>query len=138
MNFDFGNVYNFLSISQGVLSTEYRNMKVVGIVGFQQAIKYSGPYKDIMTIREQLINETGINLIPANKAKYIIFNDENQDTIILAEDWIKLDTIVLVTAIDLSIIINNITNDDVNVIVNTLRSMGYKKLEIDTRQSDIE
>jgi len=129
MTFEFGNTYNFLTISNSVLAPEYRNMRVDGIVGFQQAVKYAGPYRDVLTIREQLINETGLPLLPANKAKYIIFTDENGETIILAEDWIKLDTVTLVTAIELTLTISNITNDDVNIILNTLRSMGYKNIE---------
>jgi len=130
MNFEFGNTYNFRTISNTVLAPEYRNMTVQGIMGFNQAVKYSGAFTDVATIREKLITETGLSLVPADKAKYVLFENEYGETIILAEDWIILDSVVLVTSIDLELNIKNITTDDVNVIVDTLRAMGYKNVDI--------
>lgn len=131
MIFEFGNSYNFLTISHSILAPEYRNMCVEGIMGLNQAIKLSGVNTDVLTIREQLIRETGESLLPANKAKYILFKDQNDSYILLAEDWIKLETVKLVTSIKLNLTIDNLTNDDVNIIINTLRVMGYKNIDMD-------
>ena len=136
MIFEFGNTYNFLTISKTVLPPEYRNMTVTGIMGLNQAVKLAGVNTDVLTLREQLIRETGLPLLPASKAKYILFEDPNGKNILLAEDWIKLDTVKLVTAITATITVKNITNDDVNIIVNTLRSMGYKDLDFQIEQAD--
>lgn len=136
MIFDFGNSYNFLTISNTILAPEYRNMTVEGIMGLNQALRVSGVNTDILTIREQLIRETGKSLLPANKAKYILFLDPNDTYVLLAEDWIKLDTVKLVTALRLTLTIDNITNDDVNIINNTLRNMGYNDIKIDITAAD--
>lgn len=136
MIFDFGNSYNFLTISNTILAPEYRNMTVEGIMGLAQAIKLTGVNTDILTIREQLIRETGINLLPANKSKYILFLDPNDQYVLLAEDWIKVKSVKLVTALQMNITVDNITNDDVNIIANTLRSMGYNSIKIDIEACD--
>ena len=136
MVFEFGNTYNFLTISKIVLPPEYRNMTVTGIMGLNQAVKLAGVNTDVLTLREQLIRETGLPLLPASKAKYILFEDPNGKNVLLAEDWIKLDTVKLVTAITATVTIKNITNDDVNIIINTLRSMGYKDLDFQREQAD--
>lgn len=136
MIFDFGNSYNFLTISNTILAPEYRNMTVEGIMGLNQALRVTGVNNDILTIREQLITETGKSLLPANKAKYILFLDPNNEYVLLAEDWIKLNTVKLVTALKLVLTINNITNDDVNLINNTLRNMGYNDIKLDIEATD--
>ena len=135
MKFDFGNTYNFRTISNTVLSPEYKNMTVQGIMGLKQAVKYTGVFTDVVTIREKLVSETQLPLIPAEKAKYILFENDNNESIILAEDWIKLDTVLLVTSVKLNLTVNNITSDDVNIIVDTLRAMGYNDLTIDVENN---
>jgi len=137
MNFEFGNTYNFRTISNTVLAPEYRNMTVQGIMGFKQAVKYSGAFTDVVTIREKLVTETQLPLVPADKAKYILFENEYGENIILAEDWIKLDTVILVTSIELNLTIKNITTDDVNIIVDTLRAMGYDKIDVNITSDNI-
>ena len=130
MVFDLFNTYNFDTISKTILKPEYKDLKVVGFAGFRQAIKYSGVMNDVVTIREQLIIETGINLVDPLSAKYIIFEDTYGNELVLAEDWINLDTVSLVDSISLNIKINNITSDDTTIILNTLRAMGYENIEI--------
>jgi len=130
MVFDLFNIYNFETISNTILKPEYKDLKVVGFGGFRQALKYSGVMNDVTTIREQLVMETGINLIKATDAKYIMFEDKYGNELVLAEDWINLDTVTLVTSVDLNIKITNITSDDTPIILNTLRAMGYENIEI--------
>ena len=135
MKFDFGNTYNFRTISNTVLSPEYKNMTVQGIMGLKQAVKYTGVFTDVVTIREKLVSETQLPLVPAEKAKYILFENDSKESVILAEDWIKLDTVLLVTSVKLNLTVNNITSDDVNIIVDTLRAMGYDDLTIDVENN---
>jgi len=130
MVFDLFGTYNFNTISTSILKPEYRDLKVVGFGGMRQAIKYSGVFNDVVTVREQLIFETGVNLIPAADAKYIMFEDKYGNELVLAEDWVVLDTVVSVTSIDLDIRIKNINSDDTAIIVNTLKAMGYSDVEL--------
>ena len=130
MIFDIFNTYNFDTISNAILKPSYSNVKVVGIGGLRQALKYSGVFNDVVTIRSQLEVETGTTLIPAKDAKYIFFEDTYGNEFVLAEDWIKASTVEAVNAMDLSLKIHNITSDDVSIIVNTLKAMGYSNVEL--------
>ena len=130
MIFDLFKVYNFNTISSTILKPEYRGLKVVGFGGLRQAVKYSGVFNDVITIRSQLTVETGLFLVPAKEAKYIFFEDQYENELVIAEDWIKTDTVVNVDDVDISIKIPNVTTDDTAVILNTLRAMGYANIEL--------
>ena len=130
MIFDLFGSYNFSTISNTVLKPDYKDMKVVGFGGFRQAIKYSGVMNDVVAVRKQLMVETGINLIDGNKAKYIFMEDKYGNEIVLAEDWINLDSVIPIEAMDLSISIKNVTSDDTAIIMNTLKAMGYNNIEL--------
>jgi hypothetical protein len=130
MIFDLFGTYNFNTVSTNILKPEYKNVKVVGFGGLRQAIKYSGVFNDVITLRSQIETENGINLIPAKDAKYIFFEDTYGNEFVLAEDWVILDSVVSVDAIDLPLIVHNISSEDVAIIVNTLKAMGYTDIEL--------
>jgi len=130
MIFDLFSTYNFNTVSNTILKPEYRNAKVVGFGGLRQAIKYSGVFNDVVTLRSQIETENGLNLIPAKDAKYIFFEDMYGNEFVLAEDWVILDTVISISNIDLPLLIKNITSDDVAIIVNTLKAMGYVNVEL--------
>jgi len=130
MLFDLFQTYNFETISNTVLKPKYEKLKVVGFGGFRQAVKYSGVFNDVATVRAQLMVETGVTLIDANKAKYIMFEDQYGNELVLAEDWVKPDTILMIDSIDLNLNIPNVTTDDITLILNTLRAMGYNKAKV--------
>ena len=130
MLFEFDNVYNFNTISLTVLKPTYKNLKAVSNMGYKQAIRYSGIYNDVVTTRQQLEAETGVSLVEAVDARYVLFEDEYGNEVMLAEDWIEADSIVLVTSIALELQILNISSSDVSIITNTLRALGYDHMEI--------
>lgn len=131
MLFDFDNVYNFNTISMTILKPTYKNLKVTSNMGYKQAVRYSGIYSDVVTARQQLEAETGLDLVPALDARYILFEDEYGNEILLAEDWIVTNTVVLVTSVALSLKVFNIASSDVAIITNTLRALGYDHQEIE-------
>jgi len=130
MIFDLFNTYNFNTVSSAILKPAYKNVKVVGFGGLRQAIKYSGVFNDVVTLRSQIETENGINLIPAKDAKYIFFEDTYGNEFVLAEDWVILDTVISIDSIELPLVVRNITSEDVAIIVNTLKAMGYKDIEL--------
>jgi len=129
MLFELKKTYNFNTISTSVLELSYKNMKVLAYLGFDQAIKYSGVFNDVVTIREQLVTETGKPLLDAKDATYVLFEDEYGDQVLLAEDWIDTDSIQLVQSINLKLIIKNITTSDTAIILDTLRALGYNNID---------
>jgi len=130
MIFDLFSTYNFNTVSETILKPEYKNVKVVGFGGLRQAIKYSGVFNDVITLRSQIETENGIKLVPAKDAKYIFFEDTYGNEFVLAEDWVILDSVLSISAIDLPLIVKNITSDDVAIITNTLKAMGYTDIEL--------
>jgi hypothetical protein len=127
--FKLNRVYNFNTIAPVTLSQTYRNMKVIASdVNFKIAVKFM----DVMTIREQIIRETGKQLLDPRIVSYTMFENEEGDTIVLANDWIDPKSINLVENIDLIMTIKNITTEDMINIKNVLNALGYNDIEIQT------
>lgn len=131
MLFDIDNTYNFNTISKSVLKPNYEGLKVTSYMGFKQAIKYTGVFNDVVTANRQLQTETGLPLLDPTQVKYILFEDIYGNEVLLAEDWIDVESIVLVEGISMNIRINNITSDDAAIIKNMLVAMNYKDIVTD-------
>jgi len=129
MLFDLKKTYNFNTISRSVLEYSYKNLTVISYLGFDQAIKYSGIYNDVVTIREQLTVETTLPLLPSKDAIYVLFKDSYGNEILLSEDWIVTESVELVTSIILKLDIKNVTTSDTAIILDTLRALGYNDID---------
>ena len=129
MLFNLKKTYNFNTISTSVLDFSYKNLTVISYLGFDQAIKYSGIFNDVVTIREQLVVETSKPLLPAKDAIYVLFKDMYDNEILLAEDWIDSNSIQLVQDIVYNLTIKDITTSDTAIILDTLRALGYNNIE---------
>ena len=127
-NFEIGSRYNFNTVSPTVLSASYKNMKVIAILTFRIAIKYA----DVVTINEQIEKVEGISLLDPKDVRYILFENEYGEEVVLAEDWIDPNSVVKVDSITATIRIENITTEDLLVIENALRALGYNKIDITT------
>jgi len=123
------NVYNFNTISTVLLAGTYKNMKLVADMGFKQAVRYSGVYSDVITIRQQLVLETNIVLLPAETVRYFLFEDNIGNEVLLASDWITSSSIVVVTSVTGVFKVSNITTADISTINNMISALGYKSLD---------
>lgn len=124
-----GNSYNFTTISSVILNGVYKNLKLVGDIGFKQAVKYSGVYNDVVTIRQRLVLETGVTLLPSDVVRYFLFEDTNGDEILIAEDWIITNTITTVSSVSGVFTVSNITSADITIINNMISALGYNSLD---------
>ena len=122
MSFEIGKSYNFSTIAPTTLGAIFSNMKVVSILDFNIAIKFS----DIVSIRSKVLQETTNNLLPMRDISYIMFENEYKDTVVLAEDWVVPSSIVAIDNININIAIKNITTEDKILINNTLTALGFK------------
>lgn len=129
MLFELKKTYNFNTVSMSVLDFSYKNLTVLSYLGFDQAIKYSGVYNDVVTIREQLIVETSKSFIESKDAIYVLFKSGDGTEVLLAEDWIDADSIELVQDISLALTIKDITTSDTAIIMDTLRALGYNDID---------
>jgi len=122
MDFSIGKKYNFTTIAPVTLGATYKNMKVKAIVDFDTAIKF----EDVVTIRQKIIQETGATLLKPRDVLYIIFQNVDGKTVILAQDWIVSSSIVLVEKINATIKLEDITTEDIPNIKDVLVAMGFK------------
>jgi len=129
MLFELKKTYNFNTVSMSVLDFSYKNLTVLSYLGFDQAIKYSGVYNDVVTIREQLIVETSKSFIESKDAIYVLFKSSDGTEVLLAEDWVDADSIELVQDISLALTIKDITTSDTAIIMDTLRALGYNDID---------
>lgn len=122
---EFGNKYNFNTISNTVIDSNYKEMTVIGIGGFNQIIRLSKVFVDMTTLTQQLSNETGLSLLPVEKAMYYLLEDKYGNEVIISDDWIITDSITVDSEVSIKLEINNITVTDKSVILNWLRLRNY-------------
>jgi len=130
---DVDRIYNFRTISNTILNGEYRNLRVTANLGFKQAVRYSGPLHDVVSVRQRLILATGKNLMEADKVRYLLLEDDYENEILLAEDWIIKDTVELVKSLTVDFTITGLTSSDITVINNMLNALGHKPTNVNIK-----
>ena len=121
MNFEVGSIYRFDTLAPTVLGVSYNNMKVDGLVTASIASKHM----DIYSRHKQLTT-----LIPglptdANNCTFVMFtNVSNNETVILALEYIVTASIVSTEAVTLTVTIPNSSPADGPVIREALRKVG--------------
>lgn len=120
--------YNFSMLSEAsmILGEKFSLMKVKGIMTSTEAVKY----RDIATTHEilkPLIPNISPNLVDLT---YILFENIDGEEVLFALEYIDTNTIVEVNQVNLRIEILNTSTDDINVLDNTLKELGYTKYTI--------
>jgi len=129
MEFKVGKRYNLSTISPIILGENYNNVKVVAErVNFDFAIKYL----DVYSITKNIESTHNIQLLDPKITGYIIFKNDDDEEIVLAEDWILESSVVEINQIDAILTIKDINTEDLNIIVNAIKALNYKNIEVDT------
>lgn len=120
--------YNFSMLSEAsmILGEKFSLMKVKGIMTSTEAVKY----RDIATTHEilkPLIPNISPNLVDLT---YILFENIDGEEVLFALEYIDTNTIVEVNQVNLRIEILNTSTDDIKVLDNTLKELGYTKYTI--------
>ena len=120
--------YNFSMLSEAsmILGEKFSLMKVKGIMTSTEAVKY----RDIATTHEvlkPLIPNISPNLVDLT---YILFENIDGEEVIFALEYIDTNTIVEVNQVNLRIEILNTSTDDIKVLDNALKELGYTKYSI--------
>jgi hypothetical protein len=125
--FEIGKTYNFVTIDPVTLNGSYTNVKAIANLNFDIAVKFS----DVVTIRNKIMQTTGKSLLDPRLATYTMFETQDGEKVVLANDWIDLNSVIEVDAIDMKVYIKNVTTDDLVKIKNILTALGYK-IDIET------
>ena len=100
---------------------------VESIMTATEAVKYS----DVLTLHEQIRTVLNLDLEVAN-CTYIKFRTLDGETVILALEYINSDSIVEVKTVNIRVDILEANTDDILIIQERLKELGYSKFKIRT------
>lgn len=125
--FELRKRYNFTTKAPAILGAEYHNVMVESIMTATEAVKYS----DVLTLHEQIRTVLNLDLEVAN-CTYIKFRTLDGETVILALEYINSDSIVEVKTVNIRVDILEANTDDILIIQERLKELGYSKFKIRT------
>ncbi len=130
MNFVVGNTYSFNTLAPAVLGASFNNAKVIGVVGYEVAITMMNVDLKQRTIYPLLPSGT-----PSDPSKYtyLMLQTESNIKVVIAVEWIDINTVALVDSVTLEIIIPNVVSTDANEIRSMLTLLGYSGYTITTK-----
>lgn len=124
--FNIGLSYNFSTLAPAILGATYTNMKVIGILTMDEAIKYY----DVVTRHEALKGIIpGLPVTP-NNMTFILFQNAAGDKIVLAQNYIDPNTIVAVTTLNLQIDIFNVPSTTEAQVTQALKELGITNFRV--------
>lgn len=131
MNFELKKSYdfNFKTELVTLLGDKMKNMKVVGILNADQAVKVS----DIATIHTQVRPLDTTLPLNLNDLTFIMFETLDKTTAVYAYEYIDANSITAVTTINIRIDVNNASTTDITLLQQTLSELGYVDFAIQQR-----
>ena len=128
MAFELDKVYNFTTLAPSILGGSYTTQKVIGIIKAKQAKQY----RDIYTLHEQLIGV--IPSLPANinDLTYILLEDSLGELMVIANEYVDLFSIFLVTTVNIRVEIPDTNTATLNVIRTRLAELGILNFNVTT------
>lgn len=123
MTFELNKSYdfNFKTELVTILGDKLKNMKVIGIMNDQQAVKVG----DVATLHTQVLPLLTSLPINISDLTFIMFETLDKETAIYPIEYIEQSSITQVTTINLRIDINNASTTDLSLLQQTLNELGY-------------
>lgn len=119
-NLQINNYYNFSLYPNTVVGTSFRNAKLISILDYNTALKFSNVELYNKQIYPYLPSGT-----PSNHHNYIYYLFLYKDKkIVIANTWIIPSSIEVSTSTTYTITLENISNSQLNIIRDQLRVLG--------------
>jgi hypothetical protein len=119
--------YSFSTLSPAVLGSSFTNMRVKALMTVSEAIKY----RDVSTLHTVLKNT-----IPAlpdiGICTFVLLENINKEKVVLAYEWLDINSITSVTTTNIRIDLLNVTSDDLAILRNRMLELGYVNFDITT------
>ena len=136
MDFKIAHYYTFETKAPTFLGARHTEMKLVDILSFASAIKRR---EDLATTNQKIIdNIPGAVNLNASDLEYLVFISPAGGELILAKQWLDTDTIIDLTELGgwhrVIYKLNSTNLDDIEIINNALKELGYVNFEIDIQQ----
>lgn len=113
--------YNFSVHANSTLGTSYKNVRLVSILDYQTALRFSNiplqhrhifPYLPVGTPSD------------ATKYTYYLFRTVSGQEVVLADIWLIDTTIVQTEGVDQTVVLRNVTSGQVAIVRDQLRLLG--------------
>ena len=118
--FSINKYYNFSVYANAILGTSYKNIKLVSILDYTTALKFSNIELQQRQIYPYLPPNTLSNHIDYT---YYLFKYNDRD-IVLADAWIIQSSIEETAGLNYTLKLNNITSAQLAIIRDQLRLLG--------------
>lgn len=126
--FGFNKTYNFATLAPAILGNTFTNVKVIGILTADNARKY----EDIYTIHNSLIGVIPSLPQSASGLTFLLFENNDGTTFVLANEYIDQSTITEVTTINIRIELLNLNTTDAGILRTRLLELGYSDFTLIT------
>lgn len=114
------NHYNFSVYANSILGTSYRNARLVSILDYKTALKFSNIVLQHNRVYPYLPANT---LEDATKYTYYLFRIGDKD-VVLADVWIEDSSIELSTGTDYNVKLINVSSSQLGTVRDQLRLLG--------------
>ena len=120
--------YDFTTLAPAILGSNYKSMKVKGIMTSDEAVKY----RDIQTLHTKL--KAVITALPNNvdDCTFILFETTNKDNLLIAYEYIDSQSILLVNTTNVRIELYDTGVSDLSVLRNRMLELGYTNINLTT------
>ena len=135
--------YTFNTLAPSILGATYENVKVVGILSLDSALKVYDVVTQYRTLQSVI---PGLPDDP-NVCTYIVFEklaltDEdtpsNTEHVVLAYEYIDTNTIKEINRVNLRIDIYDVTTEDLAIVSSRLKELGYANFKPTIYYEDIQ
>jgi hypothetical protein len=113
--------YDFSVYANSTLGTSYKNVRLVSILDYQTALRFSNVPLQHRHIFPYLPQGTPSD---ATKYTYYLFRTATGQEVVLADVWIMDQTIVQTTGVNQTLVLRNITTGQLAIVRDQLRLLG--------------
>lgn len=129
--FNIGKTYSFKTKAPSILGGEYKNQRVISIMGYDSAIRLS----DVRNTHNSLIPIISGLTVSVELLTFYEFQDNDNTKKIFAGEWIDGNTIITSNAIDILVTIPGQSTQEINIITSVLNKAGFTNFNITTKDT---
>jgi len=115
--------YDFSTLAAPILGVKYKNMKVLKLYGYDDAVKDAG---DLATTNVDVFTDIGSAIVDHKAQTYVAFETANDKPLVLSTLWIDQSSIKPVGATrTMTLTISDVNATDEVMIPQLLRGLNY-------------
>lgn len=125
--FEIGKIYTVNTLAPALLGVSLKNAKLKSIADFDTAFKLTNIRQIHASLLPVLPNGTPQD---PSLGIYYVFNSESNETVVMSQYWLDMNSIILVEDISIVVEISEISVDDIPHIRNAITSLGIHNINI--------